>query len=88
MEPGENYASCREAPAQTEAEVQRHLDAGHVMKIGFEQAREKFPAGSINKLGIIIKPVPEGPSKYRIIVDARESGINQRQTVPEISVLH
>ena len=72
---------------ETEREVQRQIDAGHVRTIDRQQAKVQFPKGSINKLGIIIKPTPEGMSKDRIIVDARESGINEKQDVPEISVL-
>ena len=65
----------------------RNRTAGNCQSVSREDAKERFPNDSINKLGIIVKPLPDGSSKDRIIVDARESGINEKQTVPERAVL-
>lgn len=86
--PGENYASCRERPLDTELEIQRNIDAGNILSVDREEALERFPDGSINRLGIIVTERPEGEEdKRRMIVDARESKINEKQTVEERAVL-
>ena len=71
LEPGENYASCRDMPADTEIEVQRNLDAGNCNTINRIKAQELYPNDSIHKLGLIVKQTPIGETKRRIVVYAR-----------------
>ena len=88
LTPGENYSSCRDRPEDTVKEIQRNIDAGNIVSLDRQEAAERFPDGNINKLGIIVteRPDPE-EDKRRMIVDARESKINERQTVKERVVL-
>ena len=65
MQPGENYASCKEHPEDTEIEVQRNIKNRNCRLMERDEAAEMFPRGNISKLGIILGETAEGEAQDR-----------------------
>ena len=87
LQTGENYASCRELPEDTNIEIYRNRSLGNCEDISREDATRRFPNGNVNTFAVLVQTAPEGKTRRRIIVDERESGGNERQDVKERPVL-
>jgi len=74
----EHYKSVRENPDDAHREFERYKAAQIAVDIPPNVLTDKFPRGHINKLGLIIKDLPGGKRKVRLVVDMRRSRANAR----------
>ena len=87
-----NYSGVEEHEV-TAAELQGHIDAGHLAEFDSYEELASYVGGKpiLNKIGLIIK-VRGGVSKARMILDTKESGLKrittktQRVTLPNLSM--
>ena len=82
----EHYKSVADNLEEATLEFDRYRQAGIAVDVDDRLLAERFKAGHVNKLGLIIKE-SHGKRKVRIIVDMRRSRANARAAVPERPVL-
>lgn len=82
-----NYKTVEDDKAEAKIELDRYHLAGYTVKYSKQQVKEKFPGGTISRLGLIVKLKEGGVKKRRIILDLRRSGGNKKAKLPERLVL-
>ena len=83
-----NYASFHEHEAESQEELTRLIDAGHVEVIGsWKQVQERWPDARATKIATLVKARQDGTNKIRFIVDMLRSGINALTKADERIVL-
>ena len=82
-----NYKSFVEYPEDAAIEIERLVEAKFAKVISKRQATEKFGAGTVSRLALLVKQKEDLSVKRRIIVDMRRSGGNDRATCPERIIL-
>lgn len=82
-----NYKSVTEQPDEAKIEIERNISKGFVLRMSWDEAAERFGAGTCSKLALILKEKPDGSTKRRLILDMKRSGGNDRASIPERIVL-
>eukprot|EP00438_Fugacium_kawagutii_P033982 Skav228940 [mRNA] locus=scaffold2181:359534:359893:- [translate_table: standard] len=82
-----NYKSVEEATEDAEIELRRYEQANYLQRMPREQALEKFPGGTVSRLGLVLKTKDTGEIKRRIVIDLRRSGGNAKSVLPEKLIL-
>ena len=77
-----NYKTVEED--KQEAKIEYHQATRYYTE---NEVKERFSAGTISRLGLIVKVKESGVKKRRIILDLRPSGGNAKATLPEKLVL-
>ena len=82
-----NYKTVEEDKEEAKIELDRYHQAGYTRYYTENEVKEHFSAGTISRLGLIVKVKESGVKKRRIILDLRRSGGNATATLPEKLVL-
>ena len=82
-----NYKTVEDDREEARIELDRYHLAGYTVKYSKQQVKERFPGGTISRLGLIVKMKEGGAKKRRIILDLRRSGGNKKAKLPERLVL-
>ena len=83
-----NYASFHEHEAESQAELQRLIKAGHVEVIGsWQEVVKRWPNARATKIATLVKARQDGTHKIRFIVDMLRSGVNALTKAEERIVL-
>ena len=82
-----NYKTVEEDKAEAKIELDRYHQAGYTRYYAENEVKEKFSAGTISRLGLIVKVKESGVKKRRVILDLRRSGGNAKATLPEKLIL-
>ena len=82
----EHYRSVLENPVDAHREFERYRAAQIAVDIDKDTLERLFPKGDVNKLGLVIKEMPE-KRKLRLVVDMRRSNANARAAVPQRPIL-
>ena len=82
-----NYKIVEEDKEEAKIELDRYHQAGYTRYYSENEVKEHFSAGTISRLGLIVKVKESGVKKRRIILDLRRSGGNATATLPEKLVL-
>ena len=82
-----NYVSVRDNVDEAKIELDRYRAQGFLKDIPKAVVEKEMAKGTISKLGLILKPKPDGGVKRRIILDLRRSGGNKKASLPEKLVL-
>ena len=82
-----NYKTVEEDKAEAKIELDRYHQAGYTRYYTENEVKEKFSAGTISRLGLIVKVKESGVKKRRVILDLRRSGGNAKATLPEKLIL-
>ena len=88
MEIDRNYSSFHEHEAESQAELQRLIDSGHVEIIGsWKQVQARWPNAMATKIATLVKARPDGTNQVRFVVDMLRSGVNALTKAEERIVL-
>ena len=88
MEIDRNYSSFHEHEAESQAELRRLIDSGHVEIIGsWKQVQARWPNARATKIATLVKARPDGTNKVRFVVDMLRSGVNALTKAEERIVL-
>ena len=72
-----NYTSFHEHEKESQQELQRLLEAGHLEEIGtWQQVLQRWPNAKATKLATLVKTKQDGTAKVRFIADMLRSGVN------------
>ena len=82
-----NYVSVRDNVDEAKIELDRYRSQGFLKDIPKAVVEKEMAKGTVSKLGLILKPKPDGGVKRRIILDLRRSGGNKKASLPEKLVL-
>ena len=83
----ENYKSFTEEPEHAKAELDRYFQKKFCVAMDKQAVKERFKAGRISRLALLLKQKEDGTVKRRVIMDLRRSGGNRRCAVDERIVL-
>ena len=82
-----NYKTVEEDKQEAKIELDKYHQAGYTRYYTENEVKERFSAGTISRLGLIVKVKESGVKNRRIILDLRRSGGNAKATLPEKLVL-
>ena len=82
-----NYLSVVQNEGEAEIELSRYEQAGYLKRIRKKEALHKHGAGTISRLGLILKTKEDGSLKRRIVIDLKRSSGNAKATLSERLVL-
>ena len=83
-----NYASATDNPEDSAVELRRLMDLCYAIPMSKQEVRDRgYKEKTVSKLGLIVKPKPDGGEKRRVIIDLRRSGGNDKAELPERLIL-
>ncbi|CAE7256557.1 unnamed protein product [Symbiodinium sp. CCMP2592] len=81
--PLRNYLSVVMNEGEADIELNRYEREGYLRRISVSEAKRRYGAGTISKLGLILKTKQDGSLKRRIVIDLKRSTGNKKAKLRE-----